>query len=386
MSNKKRRYLRFTLVERLEHWALFLSFTTLAITGLVQKYGLAAISQRLIALLGGVEMVRQIHHIAAIALMLTAIYHLGDVGYKIFVLRIPLSMLPGVEDARIAWRAFRYNLGLSQERPQQGRYTFEEKAEYWAVVWGTVVMAITGFMMWNPIATTRFLPGEFIPAAKAAHGGEALLAVLAILVWHVYHVHLRHFNRSMFTGYLDEREMLDEHPLELADRKAGLPLPPDSEQVRRRKRVFYPVYGLLAAAMLAGVYGFVSFEQTAITTIRPAEDVAVFAPLTPTPLPTPLPTKPLPANAPTSWEDGFAAFFSERCGQCHGSEAGLAGLNLSSYESALQGGKDGPAIVPGDPADSLMIIVQAAGDHPGQLSGEELALVRAWIEAGAPEQ
>ncbi len=83
-------------------------------------------------------------------------------------------------------------------------------------------MIITGFMMWNPIATARFLPGDFIPAAKAAHGGEALLAVLAIIVWHMYGVHIKHFNKSMFTGKISEEEMLDEHPLELADIKAGI--------------------------------------------------------------------------------------------------------------------------------------------------------------------
>jgi len=55
-----------------------------------------------------------------------------------------------------------------------GRFTFEEKAEYWALVWGTVIMALTGFMMWNPIATAKFLPGEVYPAAKAAHGAEAV--------------------------------------------------------------------------------------------------------------------------------------------------------------------------------------------------------------------
>ncbi|MCS7039976.1 MAG: hypothetical protein NZP34_10260, partial [Caldilineales bacterium] len=74
--------------------------------------------------------------------------------------------------------------------------------EYWAVIWGTAVMIITGFMLWNPITTTKFLPGSWIPAAKAAHGGEALLAFLAIIVWHVYNVHIKTFNRSMFTGKL----------------------------------------------------------------------------------------------------------------------------------------------------------------------------------------
>ncbi len=71
------------------------------------------------------------------------------------------------------------------------RYTWEEKVEYWSLLWGTIVMIVTGFMLWNPIATARFLPGEFIPAAQVVHGGEALLAILAVLVWHFYSVHLR---------------------------------------------------------------------------------------------------------------------------------------------------------------------------------------------------
>ena len=82
-------------------------------------------------------------------------------------------------------------------------------------------MIATGFMLWNPVATARFLPGEFIPAAQVVHGGEALLAILAVLVWHFYAVHLRQFNRSMFTGEMSEAEMEHEHPLELERIKAG---------------------------------------------------------------------------------------------------------------------------------------------------------------------
>ena len=109
-----------------------------------------------------------------------------------------------------------------QNLPQMGRYTFEEKMEYWAFVWGAIIMGATGFMMWNPISTVKFLPGEVIPAAKAAHGGEALLAVLAIIIWHMYGVHIKRFNKSMWTGKMSEEEMLHEHPLELADIKAGI--------------------------------------------------------------------------------------------------------------------------------------------------------------------
>jgi hypothetical protein len=241
--------------------------------------------------------------------------------------------------------------------------------------------------MWNPIASTRFLPGEVVPAAKAAHGGEALLAVLAIIVWHLYHVHLRHLNLSMFNGYLTEDEMLEEHPLELADLKAGIVEPPiDPQILARRRRVFFPLYGVAVVLMLVGIYFFVAYEETAITTLPPAEEVVIFAPLTPTPLPTPLPTQPPVSDLPTSWEKGFADLFQERCGLCHDSPDGLGGLDLSNYQGLLDGGDNGPALIPGDPDVSLLITRQATGGHPGQFNGEEFALVRQWIEDGAPEE
>lgn len=381
--SESRKYLRFNRPERIEHWLFFISFTTLAITGLIQKFPDAGISQGTIALMGGIESVRIIHRIAATTMMLETIYHIGVIGYKVLVKRSRMSMLPTTQDARNAWQALQYNFGFGDERPQQGRYTFEEKAEYWAVVWGTVIMAVTGFMMWNPIATARFLPGEFIPAAKAAHGGEALLAVLAILIWHVYHVHLRHFNRSMFTGFLHEEEMVDEHSLELADIKAGLVADPPTETINRRLRWYVPSFGVAAIAMLVGVYLFVTVEETAIETIPPPEDVQVFVPLTPTPLPTALPTEPPSVAGVDSWESGAQQLLEERCGTCHNSSTSLGGLDLSSYQTAQAGGDNGPGFVPGQSGDSLIIIRQSTGDHPGQLGGDELSLLRAWIDAGA---
>lgn len=384
---KPRRYLRFPVSYRIEHWWLAASFLTLAVTGLVQKYARAGISTAIVGLLGGVETVRVIHRVAAVALMLEVVFHLGVVAYRIWVLHTRLSMLPGLDDARSALQAFRFNLGLAKSRPHQGRYTFEEKFEYWSVVWGTLVMAVTGFMMWNPIATTRVLPGQVVPAAKAAHGGEALLAVLAILVWHMYHVVLRHLNRSMFHGHLTEPEMLEEHPLELADLKAGVAARPvDPVRQKQRARIFFPVYGVIAAALLFGIYLFVTFEQTAISTLPPSEQVAVFAPLTPTPFPTALPTRAPSASSPTTWAGGIDDWLSQTCGMCHGGDSPIASLDLTTYAAALEGGAFGPAIMPGDPDNSLLLIRQAAGNHPGQLTGEQLEAIRAWIEAGAPER
>jgi cytochrome b subunit of formate dehydrogenase len=396
----QRTYVRFTLVQRIEHVMMLLSFSTLGLTGLPQKYSTHPISLSIISALGGIETLRFIHHTAAIVMMLGTIYHIIFVGYKIFVQRTRMTMLPGLQDAKDAIGAFLFNLGLRKTRPQMGRYTFEEKAEYWAFVWGAIVMGFTGFLMWNPITSSKILPGEIIPAAKAAHGGEALLAVLAIIVWHMYGVHLKHFNKAMWTGRLTEQEMLHEHPLELADIKAGTAQRAvEASAVRKRQRIYIPIAAVLTAVMLTGVYGFVNAEQTALETIPPQpEAVEVFVPQTPTSLPTRVPTATRlpPGITPTAiapaadaagltWDNGVSALFQAKCTTCHGAAA-TAGLNLSTYADAMKGATDGPVIVPGDGANSKLIIVQSAGNHPGQFATDEIAKLIAWINAGAPEK
>jgi len=302
-------------------------------------------------------------------------------------------MLPSLQDAKDAWGAFAYNIGISKKHPQMGRYTFEEKMEYWAFIWGTIVMVITGFMMWNPIATVKFLPGEFVPAAKAAHGGEAVLAVLAIIIWHLYGVHIKRFNKSMFTGQMSEEVMLEEHPLELADIKAGIAEPPlDSATRRQREKVFFPVAAVLGILMLSGVYGFVNAEDTALeTTERQIPTVEVFVPQTATPAPTQTPTSPPPTPAPATeqppsaptWNSSVGAMLQAQCSLCHG-DAG--GLNLESWLGALNGGDSGPVILPGDADNSIIVLIQQEGDHPSQLASDEIDLIIEWINAGALEQ
>jgi cytochrome b subunit of formate dehydrogenase len=184
-----------------------------------------------------------------------------------------MSMLPSLQDIKDGWQALLHNLGFAKSFPQMGRYTFEEKMEYWAFVWGAVVMGATGFMMWNPITATQYLPGEFVPAAKAAHGGEAVLAVLAIIIWHMYGVHIKRFNKAMFDGKMTEEDMLHEHPLELADIKAGIAdRRPDAATIRKRQMIYYPIAAILTVGMLAGIFGFINAEETAITTVVPVSE------------------------------------------------------------------------------------------------------------------
>ena len=205
-------------------------------------------------------------------------------GYSVFVMRDKMSMLPSLQDAKDGIQALFYNIGFVKEYPKMGRYTFEEKLEYWAFVWGAAVMGATGFLMWNPITSTHYLPGEFVPAAKAAHGGEAVLAVLAIIIWHIYGVHIKRFNKAMFTGLQTEAEMLHEHPLELDEIKAGSAnRRPDRATIRKRQMIYFPIAAFLTLGMLAGIIGFINVEETALTTIEPLTEPQIYVPQTPVP-------------------------------------------------------------------------------------------------------
>lgn len=287
-EGERTHYPRFRIGARIEHFILMVTFTILAVTGLPQMFSLESpIARGMLDLMGGIETVRIIHRWAAFFLVIGSFYHVFTSAYRFFVKRERMQMTPGLKDLTDLIDYVRYNLGLSDKHPRMGKFNFGEKFEYWAVVWGTAVMTLTGFMLWNPIATTSVLPGEIIPIAVAAHGGEALLAVLAIIIWHMYNVHIKNFNPSMFTGYLPREQMEEEHALEMERLDAGGD--PWSEIDRpvleRRRRIFLVVSSILGVAILAVLIWAFTFEQTAIETVIPSATRDVFVPLTPTPLP-----------------------------------------------------------------------------------------------------
>ncbi len=270
---------------RIEHLILLISFTILAITGLPQKYPANSFADSVIVFLGGIETVRIIHRWAAFALMAGSVYHLFTGAYRSLVRRERMRMLPQRKDVRDWWDTVRYNLGFTSEPPKMAKFNFGEKIEYWAVVWGTAIMAITGFMLWNPLATTAVLPGQFIPAALAAHGGEAVLAVLSILIWHLYNVLVKQRNFSIFSGNLPRHQMEEEHALELERLESGGEIWPGGslQGVARRQRIFLVVSVIVGGLMIAGLIWAFTFEETAITTI-PRVTREIFTPLG-TPMP-----------------------------------------------------------------------------------------------------
>jgi cytochrome b subunit of formate dehydrogenase len=82
--------------------------------------------------------------------------------------------------------------------------SYAEKAEYWAFMWGTVVMAATGFILWFNNLALSLLPKWVSDAATALHYYEALLATFAIAIWHLYMVifdpDVYPMDRSWITG------------------------------------------------------------------------------------------------------------------------------------------------------------------------------------------
>jgi len=86
--------------------------------------------------------------------------------------------------------------------------------------------------------------------------------------------------------------------------------------------------------------------------------------------------------AELTWQAYVGPLFQKKCEMCHGQ---LGGLSLASYADAMAGGQSGAIILPEDSANSILTLIQEPGNHPGQLSLEELTLLKEWINAGAPK-
>jgi NapC/NirT cytochrome c family, N-terminal region/Planctomycete cytochrome C len=102
-------------------------------------------------------------------------------------------------------------------------------------------------------------------------------------------------------------------------------------------------------------------------------------------LPPPKPTAtPAPVVGNPTFDANIQPLFIA-CTECHNSTSPSANLDLSTYAGVMKGGKDGMVVIPGDSANSLLIKVQT-DRHFRNLSTEELALVKQWIDAGALEK
>ncbi len=179
---------RMGLHFRIEHWLIVLSFPVLVVTGFALKFPESWWAAPILRWESQLAFRGTAHRIAGVVLIAAIVYHLIHLAVSRRD-RIILRLLrPGRQDLADLWFRFRHNLGLSAEGPRFGKFSYAEKLEYWAFVWGTLVMAFSGFLLWFNNFTLGHFPKWVADAATAIHYYEAILATLAILIWHFYMV------------------------------------------------------------------------------------------------------------------------------------------------------------------------------------------------------
>lgn len=199
--------------QRVQHFVLMASFIVLAVTGFALKFPTTWYAH----LMGSEEIRRWIHRIAGLVLIADGVYHVYYVVFTVKGRKLLRDLWPRWQDARDLLTNAGH-LAFGRPKARFGRFGYPEKFEYWAVVWGSVVMGVTGLAIWFKLDVTRWFPRWLVEVAITIHYYEAILACLAILVWHFYHVmfdpDVYPMNSAWLDGKVPKKWHDEEHPLE----------------------------------------------------------------------------------------------------------------------------------------------------------------------------
>jgi cytochrome b subunit of formate dehydrogenase len=212
--------IRMDRQERTMHALLLTSFLTLVYTGFALIYPRAWWAAPLGWLSESESFRGQLHRGAGVALTLIMVQHLWFLLLTRRGREQRRELRPRLRDVRDLWHNLLFYLGRRPTRPRFGRFSYMEKAEYWALVWGTVVMVATGFVLWFEVESARLMPRWLWEVFQTVHRYEAILAALAILVWHFYYVFANPDEAPMaltwLTGKMPLEDLALQHPEELA--------------------------------------------------------------------------------------------------------------------------------------------------------------------------
>lgn len=233
----KRRIRRFSRFRVAEHWAIIVTTTILFATGLCQRFWHLDLSQWFILKMGGIDNVRLLHRYTGLVFFLEILANVSVGTLGVVLGKWQPTMFITRKDFEDAVHNMRYYFGFEDHPARCDRYDYMEKFEYWTILFGGVLMILTGVILWFPTLVTRALPGEVIPTAKALHSNEAMLIFLINAVWHIYNSifspEVFPLDTSIFTGHISRDRMIREHPLELS-RIEGVP-PEILEETERSK-------------------------------------------------------------------------------------------------------------------------------------------------------
>src|SRR3990172_1932387 len=210
---------RFNIIERIQHIVLIVTLIMLLITGLSLSFYDSWFGRFMIGLEGGLEGRGKLHNLFAFILISLCVFHslyatFSDKGHK------EISYIKfRKKDFKDIILSFRYNFGMSKDKPQFGRYNLAQKFQYWAVVLGCLVMIVTGivllFKFWG---IGMIVPKWLWDITNLIHSYEGMLIFLVLFVWHIYDVHLSPgefpMNNTWLTGKISKSKLRDEHPEE----------------------------------------------------------------------------------------------------------------------------------------------------------------------------
>jgi cytochrome b subunit of formate dehydrogenase len=192
---------------------LLASFILLALTGFALKFPDSWLGWAM----GANETFRSwSHRIAGVVLLVVGLYHVIYITFTKDGRQLVKDLWPRFKDVTDFFRNIGFLLGLTKSKARFGRFGYPEKMEYWAVIWGTIIMGATGLLIWMKMPVTRFFPRWIIDVATTIHYYEAILACLAIVVWHFYHVifdpDIYPMNWAWLDGKVSEKWHEEEHP------------------------------------------------------------------------------------------------------------------------------------------------------------------------------
>lgn len=178
LHGQTRTVLRMDRAQRWQHRLLALSFIVLAITGFAHSCP----DSWLAHLLGNREPLRRwLHRWAGLVLLLTSLWYALYLWRTTEGRRLGRDLRPSWNDVRTLGLTLAWMLAGRPDRPPVGRFGYVEKLEYWAVIWGTVIMGLTGRIIWFKLPITHRLPRWVVDVVQTIHFYEAVLACLAIV-------------------------------------------------------------------------------------------------------------------------------------------------------------------------------------------------------------
>jgi len=173
------------LSERWQHFILAVTFVVLAFTGFSLKFPQTWWS---FEFFGHNGWLRWGHRGTAIVFCGLVLYH---IYFLLFTKkgRWQLAALSFKKrDFVQFFQSFRYYFGWRKDKPRLSVYSYIQKLEYWALLWGSLVMIFTGVLMFSEVWFLSLFPKWFYDVIRTVHAYEAILACVSIIIWHGYFV------------------------------------------------------------------------------------------------------------------------------------------------------------------------------------------------------